>query len=123
MGGVGVGLFLYLEDGIFLWFVGFVNVNGLFEVFIESVGGVEVVKGLGSVFYGLNVVYGFVNIIFVVLLDSKLVGFDILIGFYWLIKGFGFVLGLIGESVKVVCLRLDVYVVYDVGYCLDVGYD
>lgn len=62
--GVGVcgGLFI-VEDGILFCVVGFCNINELFEVYIEMVDCIEVLKGFGFVFYGLNVVYGVVNVI------------------------------------------------------------
>lgn len=60
-GGAGAGSFLYLEDGIPLRAAGFANVNGLFEVNHEQAGGIEVVRGPGSAFYGSNAVHGLMN--------------------------------------------------------------
>lgn len=62
-GGAGAGSFLYLEDGIPLRAAGFANVNGLFEVNYEQAGGIEVVRGPGSAFYGSNAVHGLVNVL------------------------------------------------------------
>ena len=62
-GGAGAGSFLYLEDGVPLRAAGFGNVNGLFESAVEFAGGVEVVKGPGSVLYGSNAQHGLVNVV------------------------------------------------------------
>lgn len=62
-GGAGAGSFLYLEDGIPLRAAGFANVNGLFEVNYEQAGGIEVVRGPGSAFYGSNAVHGLINVL------------------------------------------------------------
>ncbi len=62
-GGAGAGSFLYLEDGIPLRAAGFANVNGLFEVGYEQAGGIEVVRGPGSAFYGSNAVHGLLNVL------------------------------------------------------------
>jgi len=62
-GGAGAGSFLYLEDGIPLRAAGFANVNGLFEVNYEQAGGIEIVRGPGSAFYGSNAVHGLVNVL------------------------------------------------------------
>jgi outer membrane receptor protein involved in Fe transport len=62
-GGAGAGSFLYLEDGIPLRAAGFANVNGLFEVNYEQAGGIEVVRGPGSAFYGSNAVHGLLNVL------------------------------------------------------------
>lgn len=62
-GGAGAGSFLFLEDGIPLRAAGFANVNGLFEVNYEQAGGIEVVRGPGSAFYGSNAVHGLVNVL------------------------------------------------------------
>lgn len=59
--GAGAGSFLYLEDGIPLRAAGFANVNGLFEVNHEQAGGIEIVRGPGSAFYGSNAVHGLMN--------------------------------------------------------------
>ncbi len=61
--GAGAGSFLYLEDGVPLRAAGFANVNGLFEAGSEFSGGIEVVKGPGSVLYGSNAVHGLVNVL------------------------------------------------------------
>ncbi len=62
-GGAGAGSFLFLEDGIPLRAAGFANVNGLFEVNYEQAGGIEVVRGPGSAFYGSNAVHGLINVL------------------------------------------------------------
>lgn len=62
-GGAGAGSFLFLEDGIPLRAAGFANVNGLFEVNFEQAGGIEVVRGPGSAFYGSNAVHGLINVL------------------------------------------------------------
>lgn len=62
-GGAGAGSFLFLEDGIPLRAAGFANVNGLFEANYEQAGGIEVVRGPGSAFYGSNAVHGLVNVL------------------------------------------------------------
>lgn len=62
-GGAGAGSFLFLEDGIPLRAAGFANVNGLFEVNYEQAGGIEIVRGPGSAFYGSNAVHGLVNVL------------------------------------------------------------
>src|SRR5690554_5973335 len=59
-GGAGAGSFLFLEDDIPLRAAGFANINGLFEVNYEQAGGIEVVRGPGSAFYGSNAVHGLV---------------------------------------------------------------
>ena len=61
-GGAGAGSFLYLEDGVPLRAAGFANVNGLFEAHTEMAGGIEVVRGPGSAFYGSNAVHGLINV-------------------------------------------------------------
>ncbi len=122
-GGAGAGSFLYLEDGIPLRAAGFANVNGLFEASTETAGGVEVVKGPGSVLYGSNAVHGLVNIISAAPSDSKSAGLDISTGSHWLTKGSGFVSGPIGKSTRAARLRLDVHAAHDAGYRSDSGYD
>lgn len=62
-GGAGAGSFLFMEDGIPLRAAGFANVNGLFEVDYEQAGGIEIVRGPGSAFYGSNAVHGLVNVL------------------------------------------------------------
>ncbi len=61
--GAGAGSFLYLEDGVPLRAAGFANVNGLFEAHSEIAGGVEIVRGPGSAFYGSNAVHGLINVL------------------------------------------------------------
>ena len=62
-GGAGAGSFLYLEDGVPLRAAGFANVNGLFESMSEFAGGMEVIRGPGSVLYGSNAVHGLINVL------------------------------------------------------------
>lgn len=62
-GGGGAGAFLFMEDGVPLRASGFTNVNGLAEVNMEQSGGVEIVRGPGSAFYGSNAVHGLVNVL------------------------------------------------------------
>lgn len=62
-GGAGQGSFLFLEDGVPIRAAGFGNVNALLETGSEFAGGVEVVKGPGSVLYGSNAVHGLVNVL------------------------------------------------------------
>jgi iron complex outermembrane recepter protein len=62
-GGAGAGSFLFMEDGISLRAAGFANVNGLFEANTEQAGGIEVMRGPGSAFYGSNALHGLVNVL------------------------------------------------------------
>jgi outer membrane receptor protein involved in Fe transport len=62
-GGAGAGSFLYLEDGVPLRAAGFGNVNGLMEMMTEESGGIEVVRGPGSVLYGSNAEHGLINVL------------------------------------------------------------
>lgn len=62
-GGGGAGAFLFMEDGVPLRAAGFTNVNGLAEVDMEQSGGIEIVRGPGSAFYGSNAVHGLVNVL------------------------------------------------------------
>lgn len=61
--GAGAGSFLFMEDGIPLRAAGFANVNGLFEANSEQAGGIEVVRGPGSAFYGSNAQHGLINVL------------------------------------------------------------
>lgn len=60
-GGAGAGSFLYLEDGVSMRAAGFANVNALFDALDEVSGGIEVVRGPGSVLYGSNAEHGLIN--------------------------------------------------------------
>ncbi len=62
-GGAGAGSFLFMEDGIPLRAAGFANVNGLFEANDDQAGGIEIVRGPGSAFYGSNAQHGLVNVL------------------------------------------------------------
>ncbi|MCB1646392.1 MAG: TonB-dependent receptor [Pseudomonadales bacterium] len=57
------GAFLMAQDGIPLRASGFCNVNELFDAASEGAGGIEVIKGPGSVLYGSNAMHGMVNIL------------------------------------------------------------
>ena len=57
------GAFLFLEDGVALRAAGFANNNGLAEVNMEQAGGIEVIRGPGSAFYGSNAVHGLINVL------------------------------------------------------------
>lgn len=51
------------QDGIPLRAAGFCNVNQLFEANTEQASSIEVVRGPGSVLYGVNALHGAINII------------------------------------------------------------
>lgn len=51
------------QDGIPLRGAGFCNVNQLFEANTEQAAGIEVVRGPGSILYGVNALHGAINII------------------------------------------------------------
>ncbi len=55
------GAFLLLEDSVPVRAPGFCNVNGLFELNLDSAHTVEVVRGPGSARYGSNAMHGLVN--------------------------------------------------------------
>lgn len=57
------GAFQMSQDGIPLRAAGFCNVNQLFEANSEQAYSIEVVRGPGSVLYGVNALHGAINII------------------------------------------------------------
>lgn len=62
-GSAGAGSFLYLEDGVPMRAAGFGNVNALMDAMTEEAGGIEVVRGPGSAFYGSNAEHGLINVL------------------------------------------------------------
>jgi len=57
------GSFQTSQDGIPLRGAGFCNVNQLFEANSEQAGNIEIVRGPGSVLYGVNALHGAINVI------------------------------------------------------------
>ncbi len=57
------GSFQTSQDGIPLRGSGFCNVNQLFEANSEQAGAIEVVRGPGSVMFGVNALHGAINVI------------------------------------------------------------
>ncbi len=57
------GSFLFLEDGVPIRPAGFCNVNQMFEMHTEQVGGIEVIRGPGNALYGSNALHGIVNVL------------------------------------------------------------
>lgn len=118
-GGAGAGSFLYLEDGIPLRAAGFANVNGLFEVNYEQAGGIEVVRGPGSAFYGSNAVHGLINVLSrapSLELEREI---DISVGPHDLYTAKGSVSDTLGNH----GYRVNVLGTTDGGYANDSGYD
>lgn len=119
-GGAGAGSFLYLEDGVPLRAAGFANVNGLFEAGTEFAGGLEVVKGPGSVLYGSNAVHGLVNVLSQDP-DAAFGGSVRLLGSDDGLASFsGTITGATGEKSAT---RLSVSLVHDNGFREDSGFD
>lgn len=118
-GGAGAGSFLFLEDGIPLRAAGFANVNGLFESNYEQAGGIEVVRGPGSAFYGSNAVHGLINVLSrapSLELEREI---DISVGPHDLYK----LKGTISDTEGRHGYRLNVNGTTDGGYAEDGGYD
>ena len=57
------GAFQTSQDGIPLRGAGFCNVNQLFDANSEQAGNIEVVRGPGSVLFGVNALHGAINVI------------------------------------------------------------
>jgi len=57
------GEFLFLEDGVPIRPAGFCNLNNLFEVNSEQVGGIEVWRGPSSAVLGGNALHGAINVL------------------------------------------------------------
>ncbi|MAM71266.1 MAG: TonB-dependent receptor [Gammaproteobacteria bacterium] len=64
------GAFQTSQDGIPLRGTGFCNVNQLFESNFEQASSIEVVRGPGSVLFGVNALHGAINIISPALADE-----------------------------------------------------
>lgn len=64
------GAFQFAQDGIPLRGVGFCNVNELFEANSEQAGAIEIVRGPGSVLFGVNALHGAINVISPTLADE-----------------------------------------------------
>lgn len=118
-GGAGAGSFLFLEDGIPLRAAGFANVNGLFEVNYEQAGGIEVVRGPGSAFYGSNAVHGLVNVLTRAPSLNLERQVDFSVGPHDLYKFKGTVSDTVGRH----GYRVSVNGTTDNGYAEDAGYD
>lgn len=56
-------VYLYLEDGVPTRSTGFFNHNALYEIDIPQAGGIEVVKGPGSVLHGSDAIGGVINVL------------------------------------------------------------
>lgn len=117
--GAGAGSFLYLEDGIPLRAAGFANVNGLFEVNHEQAGGIEVVRGPGSAFYGSNAVHGLMNFLTRAPSLNLEREIDFSVGPHDLYKFKGTVSDTVGRH----GYRVSVNGTTDNGYAKDAGYD
>ena len=118
-GGAGAGSFLFLEDGIPLRAAGFANVNGLFESNYEQAGGIEVVRGPGSAFYGSNAVHGLVNVLTRAPSLNLERQVDLSVGPHDLYKFKGTVSDTVGRH----GYRVSVNGTTDNGYAEDAGYD
>lgn len=56
-------VYLYLEDGVPTRSTGFFNHNALYEINVPQAGGIEVIKGPGTVLHGSDAIGGVVNVL------------------------------------------------------------
>jgi iron complex outermembrane receptor protein len=112
------GAFLFLEDGVALRAAGFANNNGLAEANLEQAGGVEVIRGPGSAFYGSNAVHGVINVLSRKPSNERQREVDLSGGPHDLYKIKGTLSGSIGDH----GYRLNAYGAHDGGYRDRSGY-
>lgn len=56
-------VYLYLEDGVPTRSTGFFNHNALYEINVPQAGGLELIKGPGSVLHGSDAIGGVINVL------------------------------------------------------------
>ncbi len=56
-------VYLYLEDGVPTRSTGFFNHNALYEINVPQAGGIEVIKGPGTVLHGSDAIGGVINVL------------------------------------------------------------
>lgn len=112
-------VYFYLEDGILMWLIGFFNYNVLYEVNLLMVGGIEVNKGLGSVFYGFDVIGGVINVLICWLLIGLEIEVLFEVGFYgwWCVMFIG------GNVFGNYVVWVDFNFMYIDGWCDYIVYD